>query len=510
MPKYIGLTIGPIVKTLNNAKKTGQLWGASYIFSYLMKNIIRPFKDERNFIVPYVENNKYFKPGLGAGLFHDRCIFESKDGDFEKIQSIINENICRIANQIHKELDKDITAKEIKKYLKNYFRVYFIEEELDSNENPILKLSPYLDSLELQPKIIPEKDTDESYLLDFLLNHNVKESFLTKDAFNESLKIESTPEIACSDLVDVLDERKIKELRKDEEEFYRVINEKLRKKYDKELKKYHKYFAVVQADGDNIRKIIEQLSTDNNFREYKNFSKKLFEFALNSTQEIDHYGGLPIYAGGDDLFFFAPVINKNRSVFDLIDELDVIFNEIFEQEIEKLEQKPRLSFGVAVNYYKYPLYEAVEAARNLLFNDAKNYKIKGKEKNAVALRVLKHSGHYFKLTLNKGSNTYQRFRKLLDEIKKGEKFLSSIMYKLAREESLIKRIVGNRVKLENYFENSFKKEVHNDINLKEIRRLVREAYSELKKDEAMETIKAILQFIRFIAGEEVKDEEISG
>jgi len=47
---YIALTIGPIYKTLSSAKKTRELWGGSYLFSYIMKQIILEFK-EREFVV---------------------------------------------------------------------------------------------------------------------------------------------------------------------------------------------------------------------------------------------------------------------------------------------------------------------------------------------------------------------------------------------------------------------------------------------------------------------------
>lgn len=32
MTKYIGLTIGPINETISKAKKTGEIWGFSYLF----------------------------------------------------------------------------------------------------------------------------------------------------------------------------------------------------------------------------------------------------------------------------------------------------------------------------------------------------------------------------------------------------------------------------------------------------------------------------------------------
>ena len=74
MAKYIGLTIGPINKTIFSAKATRELWGASYIFSYIMKTIIRHFKDKREFIIPYTKDNSLFQQGQEVGLFHDNFI----------------------------------------------------------------------------------------------------------------------------------------------------------------------------------------------------------------------------------------------------------------------------------------------------------------------------------------------------------------------------------------------------------------------------------------------------
>ena len=55
MSKYIGLTIGPIAKTLHQARKTREIWGASYLFSYLMKKIIKKLKDKDvKFVLPYL------------------------------------------------------------------------------------------------------------------------------------------------------------------------------------------------------------------------------------------------------------------------------------------------------------------------------------------------------------------------------------------------------------------------------------------------------------------------
>ncbi|MBO0581342.1 hypothetical protein EXQ44_04000 [Clostridium botulinum] len=85
---YIGVTIGPIYKTIQLAKHTGELWASSYMFSYIMKNIIKEilkeFEDKNiknRFIVPYVGQgyeDKVFKDKYEAGLFHDRFIFNQR------------------------------------------------------------------------------------------------------------------------------------------------------------------------------------------------------------------------------------------------------------------------------------------------------------------------------------------------------------------------------------------------------------------------------------------------
>ena len=47
--RYIGVSIGPIIETLANTKSTKAIWGASYLFSYLMKDITKSFRNERKF-----------------------------------------------------------------------------------------------------------------------------------------------------------------------------------------------------------------------------------------------------------------------------------------------------------------------------------------------------------------------------------------------------------------------------------------------------------------------------
>ena len=60
--KYIGITIGPIVKTLMLTTTPAGLWGASYIFSYYTKKLIESLKEDLNlsdesFLVPSISKD---------------------------------------------------------------------------------------------------------------------------------------------------------------------------------------------------------------------------------------------------------------------------------------------------------------------------------------------------------------------------------------------------------------------------------------------------------------------
>ena len=51
---YIAITIGPVVRTLMLTKKTRELWAASYLFSWIMKQLASELRKDpqRVFIMP--------------------------------------------------------------------------------------------------------------------------------------------------------------------------------------------------------------------------------------------------------------------------------------------------------------------------------------------------------------------------------------------------------------------------------------------------------------------------
>ncbi len=502
--KYIGLTICPIYKTLKNAKKTRELWGGSYIFSYIMKFVIKSFKN-RKFVIPYVDCNdeefeKLLSDKMSVGIFHDRLIFESENNDFDELRAEIDKILTEIAVQIAAHIKAD--TKAVTSFIKTYFRLYFCEIEFDENtgyKTINKKINGYLDSLELQESFIPEEE--KNYVADFLLN--IKNSFLFNEAFEKNIPFKSVPEIAVASLnlkpINIDNYNRIfRNYDKNSDDENYDIYQHIKDAYKiNNIKQHCKYMAIVHADGDYMGDTIEGLENNEDF---KAFSKKLFKFDLSVPKLIEDCGGETIFAGGDDLLFFAPVVNKNKTVFDILHTIDDIFNKQFADR----EKKPTLSFGVSISYYKFPLYEALEISRNLL-KKAK----KMKNKNAIAFRMLKHSGQYFEAVFRKQSPEYKFLLNLLKDInpaKEDEKLMSSIIYTLFSSQALLEATANDKDKLDNFFTNSFNEPIHktshHKAQIESIKDLISAVYQSdnYKKEERARTIYSTLRLNKFIRG----------
>ncbi|MCS4521186.1 type III-B CRISPR-associated protein Cas10/Cmr2 [Clostridium botulinum] len=206
-----------------------------------------------------------------------------------------------------------------------------------------------------------------------LKEQDFKKHFLSKDAYGENGKDGDYPSLFKI----ALDETYNNEFPNEDEK----IKEELKQMGERKRLKANEYVAIVQADGDSMGRVIEKFKIHNDreniYVDYKDFSSKLLEYDKNSHEKIKKYGGFTIYAGGDDLLFIAPVITKNKNnIFQLIDALSGLFDNEFKHE----EEKPTTSFGIAIVHHKFPLYYALDEARDLLFNKAKNYKFNGEEK----------------------------------------------------------------------------------------------------------------------------------
>lgn len=466
---YIALTIGPIYKTLSNAKKTRELWGGSYLFSYIMKQIILEFK-EREFIVPYIKDEGIFNAGNEVGLFHDRFIFEAQEGDKEALYLVVDEVLISLSEDIKIDFE----------FLKSYLQINIVEKELKEGANPILELTPYLDMAEL---FLTVSQYQENPLAKVLKGNN---SFLTKDAFGEK---KSFPSLSLIALHDMLKEKpEIKALLNYDEE------ESVYENRDYDFRNYHKYYAIVHADGDSMGKVVESLKSKEDFQ---GFSKKLFDYCSASHDIIKSYGGETIFAGGDDLLFFAPVVSGENSIFSLCDEISQDFDKRFEGT------DATLSFGISIQYHKFPLYEALEKSRTLLFGKAKSG-----EKNNIAFSVTKHSGQTFGSVIHKGhKELYENFKLFSSNIFGGEgidNFLHSLHHKIESNKVVLAEISSSKSKLQNFFDNYFNKEVHDELYREFFEQLVDfmvEAYKHEDKEKALDVIYSTLRFIKFVQGD---------
>src|SRR3989304_7528026 len=146
--KYTAITIGPIYKVFSQARKTRELWGASYLFSYIMRRIIEKLNDLTKCCLPCKVDILTESKGKGAGFFPDRLIIE---GDFKlRIQKIEEEIFSEIATNCN--LPKD--------YLHNYLRIYVVTYTLpveisknkDENNNIVFVANKLLDAIELKEK----------------------------------------------------------------------------------------------------------------------------------------------------------------------------------------------------------------------------------------------------------------------------------------------------------------------------------------------------------------------
>lgn len=609
---YIGITIGPIYKTLNKAEKTREIWGGSYLFSYLCRNLVKGLKDnglENNILLPHPDK---CAPGpnetLGVGLYPDRIMLSGDEETFATVQEVIRTTKTALVQTILEDIKGypaydpyavllsgllTGSSDDVITYLKNYLQVYALHinsEELssikDKDGNPlptVIALNVLLDHAELRSSIATiDPDPIKVFLRG--MNH----SALRADAIHSNFEhFPSLPEITTTEFCFLLESSTRNEydriVKKDYLELVKSEREEAAKRNGKRAsvreipsdtkeedllakllaiegvqahkRTYHKYVAIIHADGDRMGKLIGELKTP---EEIRNFSKHLLLFAQKANEIIAGkrftsgstddwgYGGAPIYIGGDDLVFFAPVASRDKhgkymTVFDLIKQIDEVFDGIFNQKDDQgkfikyssipSDSRPCLTYGVSITYVKHPLKEAYKQSLDLMYavkND--DYK----SRNRIHFKVQKHSGQWFGGVIDKNNtNAWKAIRELLEENrakdlkgKQAEGFINSISQKLRFYQSAIEA----RAKAESHndlqvsmtalFENAFDEDVHDRSEVRDYLNKIRDLLVmmldnaknsegrtlEERIKEAIDTLHGILRFIHFIRDDEYKNE----
>ena len=467
MTTYIALTLGPIYKTFANVRKTRELWAASYMFSYLMRETIKNLKRKgiiaNDIIIPFV--NQAAVDYKGVGIFPDRLIFKSKQGDYDKLTLAFQDAVSSLASYF-----KNSTNAE--SFLKEYLRMIAIEKELPAGANIIEEMFTHLNSLELMNFPLSQEMLKLNVLADFFTNVNEPNHnrFFTENNYekgnslalkdiNGNIRFESIMEIASSHFKGVLQKTYKKLVNKhlwnenngDVDDKETDFISELKNAAGDKFKPHHKYIAIIKADGDKIGSAIKELNGD--IVKLQKFSEALFNWAVSCDKAVRNYGAIPIYIGGDDLLMFAPISYGNQNIFDLIDAIDKSFTDAM-----KDYKGVSLSYGISITYYKFPLFEAVTKVDDLLLQ-AKRL---SDNRNAVAIRVLKHSGSVLETSFEKGDNpnTFQIIKDVLHAIgenleTKEKSFLNSVGYFLRDNEKTLRLIYSETSRLEHFFKNNF-------------------------------------------------------
>lgn len=501
MNLYIAVTFGPIGRVASYAEDTKGIWASSYFFVYLAKQVIKPMYEKRDFLLPQWsqagskdKEMQVFGPQQGAGLCPDRYIFKAEKGDFEELGGICDKVYRNTAKQIAEVIRKD--SRLIEEYLKHTIKIYFCEHEFNegTGEQEIVeKCGALLNAMECEDLFAPTEK--QNYLKEFF--SKVNGTFLTKDAYGE------THNTNGSRLIKTIFEYSAGEL-KHEMDIDLIGIASGEKKMPDEVCTRHKYIAIVKADGDNMSKTLKAIYEDES-RTIHYLDKQLLEYNLKVGQLIRDFGGVPIYTGGDDLLFFAPVVYNDKTIFQLLQNIDDTFN----QYMGKVGSTtvPTLSFGLSVSYYKFPMFEATEMAEALL----QKAKSDPQKKNRIIWSLRKHSGQTLNGTIDKNNpDFYQDVIKLIQEslgVTENE-WLSSVAYWLRKEQDMLTGIISHENQLKAYIENNFNEDIHKkkksllDSVTEFLKTHLLVLSSEKDKKAVLDTLYSSLRFVLFMNGGE--------
>jgi len=267
MPSYTAITIGPIYKTMSQARKSRHLWGASYLFSFIMKQLLAYLlKDaelqlnRKDILLPYIDfSGLETKTGTGTGLYPDRLFLRDEGGLAAARVPVYEE---KIINLIVSKLGSQYGA-----YLKNYIRIYPVSYSLplpagnavgaDGDYNNIIWVgNKLLDSLEQKEKYHP--DITGIYWSDIIDDLNGR--LLYRDAFDNvsaDFQFPSVIEIATDDFrqrnpgkyQEIVREhlRNKEETENNQLEFLQALTKNASLFKGLTVQPYHKYMAVFQS-----------------------------------------------------------------------------------------------------------------------------------------------------------------------------------------------------------------------------------------------------------------------
>lgn len=425
--QYTAITIGPIYNTMLFTSSPGGLWCASGLFSWIARELLQSLVHQGvpvdAFVTPYFriagvnqavvlydsndeEDQKSY--GIcedmrqkGVGLFHDRIIFRSEgvEDPLGKVNAAAESVISQLAENLKSSAPKGEPTEKRKKWLRGYLKIYALRETIPDNESPILYLGSHLSTLELEPNFITRERENPLLRLFENASFGDRDNTAAGERHNELLKNSFlTPKPQSNWILNSTNKKKS----------IRDLQDIASLGVDPPQRKYQQYYAVLKSDGDSMGEMLKTLTKKDDIWAY---SRKCLLFCAQAAKQILDYGGMPIYAGGDDLLAILPVVgNLNRSIFWLVEQLRTLFNTSFQAARSLHGGKPTISFGIAVQYVRSPLYEALERADDMLIS------AKSGEKNACYLNLQKHSGKAMLLAEEKMDQPEKNLYASLDDL----------------------------------------------------------------------------------------------
>lgn len=120
------------------ARRPRELWSASYMFSYLMEQVLKAITGYGELLSPAVLNEEKDRKPVSVGLYPDRAFLKC-NSDFQIMKVILEKAVSSFS-------EKTGLSEET---VKSYFNIYatYVEESIDTDA--IKKLNRQLDFLEL-------------------------------------------------------------------------------------------------------------------------------------------------------------------------------------------------------------------------------------------------------------------------------------------------------------------------------------------------------------------------
>ena len=397
MKYHVGFTIGPIFDTILSATTPAALWFASSVFSDLSRRLCAGITAGLPGAFLY---SPCYDPAApvddGLGKYHDRILFTVEAERRETLEHSLKEIADTAIRETAGVFPQDsFDGGKLEAFLTRYLQIHWLllPEEKVAGENPILCISPMLDALELI-RTFPSDDGEDPFRKMFISARAADQGGKRSNALiQESPLFRGIAAEKCmlTDRSGNIRDINAIAARVFEANYGQEIRTQLRR---------DRYFAVVSADGDGLTDFFKGLPSAEKVRI---FSEACLLFSTKAAKAIVAFGGMPIYAGGDDLLFLSPITGMDgREITSLCTDLRELFVETLQTALKAhglpTENVPTLSFGAAVQYCKSPLYEAHQRSVRLL-EQAKD----STGKDRVLLDLQKHSGQSLSFSFPNGS-----------------------------------------------------------------------------------------------------------